>query len=99
MDWKNVLILSLASVSIALVIILSMSKSIDDVNVSNSTCYYSERLGNRKNLYLHVCRKGSSRVYDVRYFFKDDSPGLKANVVGVQLDESEFKNLCKTCLN
>lgn len=66
-----------------------------EINLSNASCTYSENIGRR--LFLHICSKESSPIYDIRYFWHDESDYLKPEVVGVQLTESEFRRVCLQC--
>lgn len=67
----------------------------DNSDLKNSTCYFSQYLGRR--LYFHICSKFNSAVYDIRYFFKDEFGYLKPYVVGIQLSEQEFFQICNKC--
>lgn len=62
------------------------------VDLSNTTCIYSENIGRR--IFFHVCYKEESKIYDIRYFFKED---LKPQIIGVQLSELEFSKICRQC--
>lgn len=68
----------------------------DRIDLTNSSCIYSENLGRR--LYFHICNKENIRVYDIRYFWKEELNLIKPQIIGVQLNGIEFGKLCKQCL-
>lgn len=70
-------------------------KEEEAVDISNTTCVYSENIGRR--IFFHVCFKEESKVYDIRHFYKEELHGLKPQIIGVQLTESEFSKLCRQC--
>lgn len=57
-------------------------------------CIHSEHLGRR--LYFHICVKENVKVFDIRYFWKNDLGGIKPQIIGVQLSEHQYEKICKT---
>lgn len=69
----------------------------DKIDLKNTSCSHSENLGTK--LYFHICEKENSKVYDLRYFWKEELDRIKPQIIGVQLSERQFKTICQQCYN
>lgn len=67
-----------------------------EINLNSSSCNYSKNIGRR--IYFHKCVKENNIVYDIRYFFKEKKI-LKPDIIGVQLQKSEYEKLCQQCFS
>ena len=65
------------------------------VNLTGVNCSLSTHIG--RKLFFHVCLKENKKVYDVRYFWENEDQILKANIIGVQMNQAEFEKICKYC--
>ena len=65
------------------------------VNLTGVNCSSSAYLG--RKLFFHICLKEKKIVYDIRYFWENKDKILKADIIGVQLNQAEFKKNCKYC--
>lgn len=95
---QKLILLSVFCVISLLGVLILLNENIstkERVDIRNTTCYISENIGRR--IYLHICRKDRFKVYDLRYFWKNESQFLKPEIVGVQLYENEFLKLCARC--
>lgn len=73
-------------------------EDVGEVDLNNTTCRFSENIGRR--IFLHICSKHNSNVYDIRHFFRgEDEPYLKPDRIGVQLSATEFCRICSICSN
>lgn len=70
-------------------------EEIKKINISNTPCTISKHIG--RKIFLHICKKNEEVVYDIRYFWSNESQTLKPEIIGVQLTEREFQNVCKFC--
>lgn len=66
-----------------------------NVDITNTTCKSSLLLG--RKIFFHICYKDGYKIYDIRYFWKNDHDLLKPSIIGIQLFENEFVKMCNKC--
>jgi len=84
------ILIGLISVSV----IIYGSQTEEVVDLSKAACNYSQNIGRR--IFFHKCFLNKYPVYDIRYFYLINKT-LKADVIGIQLNQVEFNKLCKQC--
>ena len=65
------------------------------VNLTSVNCSLSTHIG--RKLFFHVCLKENKKVYDVHYFWENEDQILKAKIIRLQMNQAEFKKICKYC--
>ena len=103
MDKRRALMLSgiaIVTCVIYSVILLSIihfrNESMENrVNLTGINCSLSTHVG--RKLFFHICFKENKKVYDIRYFWENEDRILKADIIGVQMNQAEFNKICKHC--